>query len=211
MKNASDPEADTVTFNQWSLSDIPARDVRYNPTSQRIVPGRTPRTIEETAMNRKILTLAAVASLVFAETTSAQNPYADYNRARAYAHFANSTAPVKSFSSIDAARTWGYDTPFESVRFTQSPGYYHELASNRYGQSYYSDPGAVSGVVVPRYLYPSEAVRNYYDPGQGYLITPPVDYRFNGYPQPTVGLMTAPGANFPVAPVPAIPGYPYQR
>ncbi len=134
-------------------------------------------------MNRILITLAALAFLALPGATSAQDPYADYNRARAYAHYANSLAPVKTFSSLDAARVTGYDTPFESVRYYQSPGYYREETSVRYGRSYFSDPGTVSGVIVPRYLNLGEPGLGYYDPSPVYPGVLSADTHFGAYPR----------------------------
>lgn len=176
-------------------------------------------------MNRTLFTLAAVA--VLTGTAAAQDPYGDYNRARAYAHFANSTAAVKSFSSLDAARVTGYDTPFESARFYQSPGYYREVASARLGRSVYADPGTVSGVITTRYPYFGDAVRSYYDEGLSYPGMPSsgapfaldadlrypgmpgTDFRYAGYPRVPAGPLTAPAYVPPYTP--ALTTTPYGR
>jgi len=65
---------------------------------------------------------------------------------------------VKTFSSFSAGRTWGYDAPFESGRFYQSPGYYHERVSPR-GHEQYGVPPRVEGVIERRLTtYPPPVV-----------------------------------------------------
>jgi hypothetical protein len=77
------------------------------------------------------------------------DPLAEYNRARAYRHFLNSQAPVKSISSYRSGSTWGYDTPLESGRFYRTPGYYYEYVSP-YERETFEVPQYQGGVVIRR-------------------------------------------------------------
>ena len=79
----------------------------------------------------------------------AQGPYAEYNRQRAYKHFLTSPYTDKSFSSLTSPRQWGYETPWESGYFQQSPGLYRERVSPR-GHERLVVPSRVEGYVVPR-------------------------------------------------------------
>jgi hypothetical protein len=85
----------------------------------------------------------------------AQDPAADYNRARAYRHYLTSPYSFRTYSDLGAARAWGYDTPLESGRFWQSPYYYHEEMSPR-GRWTSAVPPRVEGYVMTRpvIIYP---------------------------------------------------------
>ena len=100
----------------------------------------------------------------------AQYPYyymPNYTRDRAYRHYLTSPARVKTFSSSEAGRAWGYDTPFESGRFYQTPGYYREQTS-QYGRERYEIPPQVGGTVITRPLLVPPGV--YYSPP--YYLSP---------------------------------------
>jgi hypothetical protein len=95
-----------------------------------------------------LLALAFTATLA-ASAVSAQDPYADYNRARAYRHYLTSPYSFRTYSDLQSGRTWSYDTPLESGRFWQTPGYYHEEISPT-GRWSAAVPPRVEGYVVAR-------------------------------------------------------------
>jgi hypothetical protein len=105
-----------------------------------------------------LLTLGFAGAL-FTSPAQAQDPYADYNRARAYQQYLNSPARVRTFSSLQSGRVWGYDTPLESGRFWVTPGYYHEQTSPL-GREFYAVPARPGGIVVrrPLLVYPPVVV-----------------------------------------------------
>ncbi len=106
---------------------------------------------------KTILTLSAamLAGGLFAASAPAQQPYPADNLDPAYRHFLTSRSRVRSFSSLGAGRSWGYDTPLESARFWQTPGYYREQISPR-GHERYAVPPRVGGYVErrPVVIYP---------------------------------------------------------
>ena len=93
--------------------------------------------------------LTITAALLLAPCASAQDPYADYNAARAYRHFLNSPSSLRTYSSYRAGHVWGYDTPLEAGRFWQTPSYYHERISWS-GREVYGVPPAEGGYIVRR-------------------------------------------------------------
>jgi hypothetical protein len=114
-------------------------------------------------------TPALIALVLLAVPAAAQDPYADYNRNRAYAHYLNSQSPVKTYSSLQPGRAWGYETPWESTQYRQSPGYYRE-ESTPWGHTVYDRPPVVSRYVEQRFPAPA-----YY---------PSYDYPVPAYPVP---------------------------
>jgi hypothetical protein len=82
---------------------------------------------------------------------AAQDPYAEYNRQRAYRHFLTSPSPYRTFSSMQNGQVWGYDTPLESARYWRTPGYYHERITP-FGRSSYAVPPRIVGYTVRRPL-----------------------------------------------------------
>jgi hypothetical protein len=82
------------------------------------------------------------AAAVMAASAGAQEPYPDYVLpGRLYHYYLTSPYSFRTYSSLGSARAWSYDTPYESGRFYQPPGYYHEEISpaGRWG----------SGIVPP--------------------------------------------------------------
>src|SRR5262249_42438849 len=71
--------------------------------------------------------LALAGALAIVGPAAAQDPYAEYNRSRAYQHYLSSNAPVRSYSGSVPGLAWRYDTPWESERYYRSPSYYGEL------------------------------------------------------------------------------------
>jgi hypothetical protein len=112
------------------------------------------------------ITIAGLAGLLLGALTTppaqAQDPWADYNTARAYHHYLTSPYTVKAYSALDSGRAWGYDTPLESGRFWRTPGYYHEMVTP-YGREVYGVPSWTGGYVVPRpvLVYPVPVVPGY--------------------------------------------------
>jgi hypothetical protein len=98
-------------------------------------------------MKRILIPLLALGLL--AVPALAQDPIADYNRARAYSHYQNSPYPFRTYSDLIPGRSWGYDTPWQSGRFTQTPGYYREETSP-FGRFSTVLPSEVRGLIVPR-------------------------------------------------------------
>ena len=98
-------------------------------------------------MKRRLLVLAALA--LFAAEVRAQDPYTDPTISPAYRHFLTSPYSFRKYSYLGSGRSWGYDTPVESGRFYQTPGYYHEEISPR-GRWSYAVPPRVEGYVTPR-------------------------------------------------------------
>ena len=96
-----------------------------------------------------VLMAIGLISTLLAARAAAQDPYADYNRERAYRHFLTSPYSFRTYSDLGSGRSWGYDTPVESGRFWQTPGYYHEEVSP-YGTWNYEIPPRVEGYIVPR-------------------------------------------------------------
>src|SRR5690349_20434315 len=93
----------------------------------------------------------AIALGLWPGRAAAEDPYAEYNRQRAYRHFLTSPSPYRTFSSYQNGRAWGYDTPFESGRYWQTPGYYHERITP-YGRGSSAVPPRVEGYTVRRPL-----------------------------------------------------------
>ena len=98
-------------------------------------------------MKRQLLAMAGLAMV--AAAAYAQDPYTDPYISPAYRHFLTSPYSFRTYSNLGSARSWGYDTPFESGRFYQSPGYYHEEISPR-GRWSYEVPPRIEGYIVPR-------------------------------------------------------------
>jgi hypothetical protein len=117
-------------------------------------------------MKRQLLALAGLALL--ATGAWAQDPYADPNVSPAYRHFLTSPYSYRTYSYLGSGRSWGYNTPFESGRFYQAPGYYHEEISPRGGWSYAIVP-RVEGYVTPR---PVVVYRPIYEPPYPYSPWP---------------------------------------
>jgi hypothetical protein len=80
---------------------------------------------------------------------AAQDPLRDYNRARAYSHFLNSNAPVRSYSGIQPGAAWEAATPWEDVRYYRSPYYYRELITP-YGRQVDQGPQRIVTEILPR-------------------------------------------------------------
>jgi len=101
------------------------------------------------------LSAAVFAGALLASPAAAQQPYPADNLDPAYRHFLMSRSRVKSFSSLGTGRSWGYDTPLESARYWQTPGYYREQVSPR-GHERFVDPPRVGGYVErrPVVVYP---------------------------------------------------------
>jgi hypothetical protein len=133
------------------------------------------------------LALAAFALVALASgPTAAQDPYADYNRMRAYRHFLISPSPVRTYSGPIPGSSYNHVTPYGSAHFWRPPGYLHQRISPRGFESY---------ALVP--------------PTRGYIVTPVP------FASPTLRWMTplpppGPGEALP-APVPdeGEPTYPY--
>lgn len=101
-----------------------------------------------------VVLIAPAAALVlglWAGRAEAEDPLAEYNRQRAYRHFLTSPSPYRTYSDLGSGRAWGYDTPLESGRYWQTPGYYHERITP-YGRSSYAVPPRVEGYTVRRPL-----------------------------------------------------------
>jgi hypothetical protein len=123
--------------------------------------------------------VALIALILFAGMAAAQEPYPGYNWDRAYAHYMASQSPLKTISTMQPARAWGYDTPWESVRAYQSPSYYHEQSSLREGRSWYASPTVVSSSVVQYYPIPVPVYpRVSPDPANPPLVYPPLGYPY---------------------------------
>jgi hypothetical protein len=101
----------------------------------------------EAAMKQHLLAMTAFA--LFVAGAQAQDPYTDPNISPAYRHFLTSPYSFRTYSHIGSGRSWGYDSPFESSRFYQTPGYYHEEISP-HGRWSYEVPSRVEGYVRPR-------------------------------------------------------------
>ena len=97
----------------------------------------------------RILPALLLAGALLAPQAHAQDPYVVYDVSPAYRHFLTSPYSYRTYSNLGSGRSWGYDTPFESGRFYQTPGYYHEEISP-YARWSYQVPPRVEGYVVPR-------------------------------------------------------------
>jgi hypothetical protein len=91
----------------------------------------------------------AAAGLACAGWARAEDPYASYNRERAYRHFLNSPSPYRTYSSLQPGHEWGYETPLESGRFWRTPGYYNERITP-FGRETNVIPQREGGYVVRR-------------------------------------------------------------
>lgn len=108
---------------------------------------------------RTLLALLGVA--LVAGSASAQDPYGGISPA--YRQFLTSPYSFRTYSYLGSARSWGYDTPFESARFYQTPGYYHEEIAPWGRWSTGVVPG-LQGYVVPGPVYPPVPVPVYPPP-----------------------------------------------
>jgi hypothetical protein len=95
--------------------------------------------------------VALLVGAVVADPAQAQGPYASFNRERAYQHFLNSPARVRTFSSMQSGQVWGYDTPLVSSWNWVTPGYYHEMISP-YGRQAYAIPQQAGNTTTVRPL-----------------------------------------------------------
>lgn len=74
----------------------------------------------------------ALAATIFgaaflAAPAGAQEPAPDYVLpGRLYHYYLTSPYSFRTYSSLGSARSWGFDTPYESSHYYQPPGYYHE-------------------------------------------------------------------------------------
>ena len=105
--------------------------------------------------------LALMGIALVAGSVSAQDPYQDLSPA--YRHFLTSPYSFRTYSSMGSARSWGYDTPFESGRFEQTPGYYHEEIAP-WGRWASGVTPEVHGYVIHRPVYPPVFVPVYPPP-----------------------------------------------
>jgi hypothetical protein len=71
--------------------------------------------------------LLALGAALAGGPAAAQDPLAEYNRARAYSHFLNSNAPVRSYYGAVPGAEWEYVTPWDYTRSYRSPTYRREL------------------------------------------------------------------------------------
>jgi hypothetical protein len=96
------------------------------------------------------LSLAVFAPVALASgSAAAQDPYAEYNRMRAYRHFLTSPSPVRTYSGQIPGSSYDYVTPYGSAHFLQPPGYLHQRISPRGFESYALVPPIRGYVVTP--------------------------------------------------------------
>jgi len=109
----------------------------------------------KTLLRRLVPAALGFAVFVTASPVHAQDPYADYNRERAYRQFLNSPYSFRTYSDLQAGRSWRYATPFEFGEVRQTPGYYHEEIGP-YGRWSTGVPSRAERFVTPRapLLYP---------------------------------------------------------
>jgi len=104
-------------------------------------------------VNVKITTaLALAAGLALFSLTGeakAQDPYAEYNRQRAYHLFLTSPSAYRTYSGVAPGYVHRYSTPYEYGADWQAPTYRHERITP-YGYERYVAPPARGGYVAPR-------------------------------------------------------------
>jgi len=99
---------------------------------------------------QRIFTAAGLAGALLASPAAAQGPQPDYVLpGRLYHYYQTSPYSFKTYSSLGSARAWGYDTPDESGRFYQPPGYYHE-ETTPYGRWGHAVVPPVEGQIMHR-------------------------------------------------------------
>src|SRR3954469_4703397 len=107
----------------------------------------------EDDVNFKTITALALAAglalFSLCGEAKAQDPYADYNRARAYHLFLTSRSPYRTYSGATPGYMRRYSTPYAYGEDWQAPTYHHERITP-YGYERYVAPPARGGYVAPR-------------------------------------------------------------
>ena len=104
-------------------------------------------------MNFKTITALALAAglglFSLSGEAKGQDPYADYNRQRAYHLFLTSRSPYRTYSGATPGYVRRYSTPYAYGEDWQAPTYHHERITP-YGYERYVAPPARGGYVAPR-------------------------------------------------------------
>jgi hypothetical protein len=109
--------------------------------------------------SRQVLMAALLAGGLTAAQAAAQDPYAEYNRARAYRHFLTSPYRTRSYSGTIPGYVESFSAPQEYAAVWRSAGFLHERISPR-GHEGYFIPGQ-EGITVLRpvgFFLPSYAL-----------------------------------------------------
>jgi hypothetical protein len=118
---------------------------------------------------RPALFFVALAVLAVPGRASAQfDPYADYNRARAYRHFLSSPYSVRTYSGTTPGYYAEGYTPYGYERRWRPPGYLHQRISPYGFESHQFVPGERRRVDTPAVLVPyaRPIYVPYYGPGR---------------------------------------------
>ena len=121
-------------------------------------------------MRMQHILLAGLAGAVLSASAWAQEPPPDYVLpGRLYHYYLTSPYSYRTYSSLGSARAWGYDTPYESGRFYEPPGYYHEETTPSGRWSHAVIP-PVEGRIIhrPVVVYPPD-----WAPSYSYPYPPP--------------------------------------
>jgi hypothetical protein len=97
---------------------------------------------------RQMMTAALLAGSLAAGSAAAQDPYAEYNLARAYHHFMTSPYRTRTWSGTVPGYAAPFSTPLEYGTAWRAPGYLHVRISPRGSEGYFI-PGQ-EGITVLR-------------------------------------------------------------
>jgi hypothetical protein len=97
---------------------------------------------------RQVMAAVLLAGGLVSGRAIAQDPYAEYNRARAYRYFLTSPYRTRTYSGTIPGYATNFSTPLEYGTAWRAPGYWHERISPR-GHEGYIIPGQ-EGITVIR-------------------------------------------------------------
>lgn len=98
---------------------------------------------------------------------SAQTPYSDYQRERAYRHFLNSPYSYRTYSALIPPSGYEVVGPFSYQSYFTPQGYVHQRITPRGFESYTLRPGHESYYITPytyQYQYQPSVGESYFAP-----------------------------------------------
>ncbi len=104
--------------------------------------------------SRQMLTVALFAGSLAAGPAAAQDPYAEYNLARAYRHFITSPYRTRTWSGTVPGYAAGFSNPLEYGTVWRAPGYVHMRISPRGSEGYFIPGQEGMTVIRPTVIYP---------------------------------------------------------
>jgi hypothetical protein len=103
--------------------------------------------------SRQAMVAALLASGLAAGQAAAQDPYAEYNRARAYRHFLTSPYRTRTYSGTIPGYVGSFATPQEYGTVWRTAGFLHERISPRGHEGYFIPGQEGMTVIRPAVFY----------------------------------------------------------